>query len=352
MGADVAVTGLSVSASSSAHHHIMVIVSNSMGSNEVPAGLEFLLQGPDPKYRFEENAIPTRDPESWAKLDVISPETKQFTRGLASELHAENSSQWDKLHSEAVENRHQDETLATQEQDSLYTTELLYKAAYDCDQATSLRCLESGVDPNDLPLLASSSALSQSVSRGCLPIAAMLLQHKANVNQADHHGTTALHVACDRGPIEIVELLLHARASINKADSWGQPWPLQKAAVAGHGDVDIVRVLLESKANPNKRNLRGHTACDAAAELGDSHAPIVAILQASMDNTDGDSDDYSEPELQDMPDYEAMYTHPGWVTCPDGSMQEKSPEWFQGQPQGESNDESWFRGQAPEQTTR
>eukprot|EP00656_Telonema_subtile_P011807 TRINITY_DN15892_c0_g1_i3.p2 TRINITY_DN15892_c0_g1~~TRINITY_DN15892_c0_g1_i3.p2 ORF type:complete len:163 (-),score=50.15 TRINITY_DN15892_c0_g1_i3:60-548(-) len=129
----------------------------------------------------------------------------------------------------------------------------------------------------------------------------MLLQHKADVNKADAHGTTALHISCDRGPVEVVTLLLQARASVNQKDNWAAPWALHKAAVAGHADVDVPRRLIRAKANPNKRDMRGYTACEAAAELGERHAGIVALLQAAMQETDGDSDDYSEAELAETP---------------------------------------------------
>eukprot|EP00658_Telonema_sp_P-2_P060231 TRINITY_DN49197_c0_g1_i5.p1 TRINITY_DN49197_c0_g1~~TRINITY_DN49197_c0_g1_i5.p1 ORF type:complete len:245 (-),score=21.97 TRINITY_DN49197_c0_g1_i5:467-1201(-) len=155
----------------------------------------------------------------------------------------------------------------------------------------------------------------------------MLLQHQADVTAKDVHGTTALHVACNQGPIEMVELLLRSRASVNQSDSWSNPWPLHKAACAGNADVNTISLLLECKANPNKRDLRMKTACESAAEMGPTHAPIVALLQSYVDKQDDcDSDDYSEPELGDLPVFSDMYAHPGWQTEPvlPGGMRERT----------------------------
>jgi ankyrin repeat protein len=107
-----------------------------------------------------------------------------------------------------------------------------------------------------------------------LKIAELLLAAGANVNTADDTGVTPLSLACLNGSAAMVEKLLKAGANPNAARSTGET-PLMTAAYSG--DLAAVLPLLASGANVNaKENLRGQTALMLA--VAQNHLDVVKLL--------------------------------------------------------------------------
>ena len=68
---------------------------------------------------------------------------------------------------------------------------------------------------------------------------AQLLASKADINQTDHHGNTALFRAARTGRAEPVRLLISAAADVNKANTTTKAGvtPLMVAASESHGNI-------------------------------------------------------------------------------------------------------------------
>ena len=64
--------------------------------------------------------------------------------------------------------------------------------------------LDHGADPNIPHAEGLSTPLDYAAIKGNASIAAMLLDHGANIKAADRSGSTALHLAAARGYIDVV----------------------------------------------------------------------------------------------------------------------------------------------------
>lgn len=92
-----------------------------------------------------------------------------------------------------------------------------------------------------------------------------LLSARAEANNKDGDGWTALHNACSRGYLDIVKVLVeNAGAEIDVKGGRGGWTPLMNAS--SHGHLPIVRYLTSKQhADPFVRNAAGETAYDVAA---------------------------------------------------------------------------------------
>jgi len=77
-----------------------------------------------------------------------------------------------------------------------------------------------------------------------------LLEKRADVNEKDTEGTTALMAAVSQGRIDIVKVLIDKGADVNVKDNSGFT-ALAMAISAGH--MDIIKALLENGADVKKR---------------------------------------------------------------------------------------------------
>jgi ankyrin repeat protein len=105
-----------------------------------------------------------------------------------------------------------------------------------------------------------------------------LIEKKANLNQPDADGATALHWAAYRDDLESVDLLVTAGANVNAANDLGAT-PLWNASTNG---VAVAKRLLDAGANPNLALLAGETPLIAAARAG--QAGVVELLLAKGAN--------------------------------------------------------------------
>jgi ankyrin repeat protein len=93
----------------------------------------------------------------------------------------------------------------------------------------------------------------------------MLLQKRANVNETEPDGTTALHWAVRQDDPDIAALLISRGANVNAANRYGVT-PLQLAAINGSGDM--IGRLLDAGADPNAASDNGQTVLMTAARSG------------------------------------------------------------------------------------
>lgn len=104
-----------------------------------------------------------------------------------------------------------------------------------------------------------------------------LLQKKADVNQTEADGTTALDWASYHDDLDSAGLLIRAGANVNAANDLGAT-PLW--AASQNGSSAMVRKLLAAGANPNLALLAGETPLMVAARGG---FPDVVELLANKD---------------------------------------------------------------------
>jgi hypothetical protein len=102
----------------------------------------------------------------------------------------------------------------------------------------------------------------------------LLLAAKADPNEHDNTGTTALMAAADWRRDECVSRLVEAGADINAKNNFGNT-ALLKAA--DRGDEAMVRLLLDKGADPNIADSRGETALTISGERGNTE--IVEVLK-------------------------------------------------------------------------
>lgn len=112
-------------------------------------------------------------------------------------------------------------------------------------------------------------------SKGDVDYVKQLVKAKADVNQADFRGRTALWEAVRRGYIDCVQLLLKAGADVNKADEDGQT-PLIDAV--GRCDISCVKLLLKAGADVNEADIWMRTPLLEAVLFGKGSAPCVKLL--------------------------------------------------------------------------
>jgi len=101
----------------------------------------------------------------------------------------------------------------------------------------------------------------------------MLLEHHADPNLQDRHGSTPLHVAAGEDQVEIIELLMKYGAQLDAKDQIDCT-PLREAVEFGR--VKAVRVLLDLKADPNTKDRSGETPLHWASAHG--YANLVTLL--------------------------------------------------------------------------
>ena len=111
-----------------------------------------------------------------------------------------------------------------------------------------------------------------------------LIQKKADVNQPDADGTTALHWAAYRDDLESVELLIAAGANVNAANDLGAT-PLWNACSSAA--MPVAKRLLEAGANPNVALIAGETPLMAAARTGKAGVAELLVGKGANANARG-----------------------------------------------------------------
>lgn len=145
----------------------------------------------------------------------------------------------------------------------------------------------------------SESELVGAVLRGASDEVSRLLDARADVNQQDSSGNTALLVAAYNGDSELAWLLCDAGAKINFCDAAGYT-PLMLAARKNH--ADLARLLVSTGADTSLRDRSGATALDLARDAG--HSDVVGVLDPAatrrglaISDDDDDEDEYAADDL-------------------------------------------------------
>jgi ankyrin repeat protein len=120
------------------------------------------------------------------------------------------------------------------------------------------------------PVAAQPAALADAAMRRDLAAVKTLLASKANVNEAQGDGSTALHWAAYTGNAEMTRLLLAAGANVQAKSRLGGLTPLMMAARAG--DAAIVKLLVDAKSDVVGANANGTTPLMFAAAAGNAEA--------------------------------------------------------------------------------
>jgi ankyrin repeat protein len=132
---------------------------------------------------------------------------------------------------------------------------------------------------------ASAGDLSRSLKAGDSAAARALLAERADPNDAEADGTTALHWAVHHREAELARALLGAGADVNARNRYGVP-PLTLAAE--NGDAAMAELLLTHGADANTALPEGETVLMTAARTGDT-ATLDVLLKngARVNDTEG-----------------------------------------------------------------
>jgi ankyrin repeat protein len=122
---------------------------------------------------------------------------------------------------------------------------------------------------------AQAGDLSRSLKAGDGAAARALLAERANPNDAEADGTTALHWAVHHGELELAKALLDAGAAVDARNRYGVP-PLTLAAE--NGDAALTELLLAHGADANTALPEGETVLMTAARTGDP-ATLEVLLK-------------------------------------------------------------------------
>ena len=131
----------------------------------------------------------------------------------------------------------------------------------------------SGYDSSDAivkwtPLLVASD-------NGRLDIARVLLDHGADVNYQDSHGTSPLHLASRIPSNDLIQLLLDHGANVNASDKEGRT-ALYHVSYQGQPETLVAKLLLKNGANVHTQCESGWTPLHEAASRG--YADMVQLL--------------------------------------------------------------------------
>src|SRR5690348_13290901 len=95
--------------------------------------------------------------------------------------------------------------------------------------------------------IAAAGTIADAAKAGDTAVVRTLLQQKADVNQREADGTTALHWAVRQDNLEMVNLLIGAGANVNARNRLGVT-PLSLACI--NGNAAAIEVLLKAGASP------------------------------------------------------------------------------------------------------
>nr|XP_045596116.1 death-associated protein kinase 1-like isoform X2 [Procambarus clarkii] len=137
------------------------------------------------------------------------------------------------------------------------------------------------------------SALVAAVEEGNLPGLEKLFSVAQNidVNMANKHGESAIHLSCGLGQLEALKFLVKKGGGLDATDAQGDT-PLHWAARQGH--AHIIAYLIEQGAQINTQNKNGESCLHVACRYG--HTVVVQNLCLCNMNLDL-QDDHGETAL-------------------------------------------------------
>jgi uncharacterized protein len=128
---------------------------------------------------------------------------------------------------------------------------------------------------------AAQSSLVDAAREGERAEALGLLAERADPNQPEADGTTALHWAVHHDDVELVTKLLAAGANVAATNDYGST-PMSEAAVMAN--VTVLAALLDSGANVDSPNAEGQTALMVVARGGNTDAARLLLARGANIN--------------------------------------------------------------------
>lgn len=180
------------------------------------------------------------------------------------------------------------------------TYDRLIRSINNCDVAGVKHFLSMpGIDPNNkgidgLPLM------TIAVRANFLQIAKILLDNKANINELDDTGQTALFHAADYGSKESVELLLERGINVNHL-CHKQSNALMAAVESGY--TDCIQFILAKTENINQADSKGNTAlhyainCQIDIDEPEIVTHVELLLKQGSDYTLRNSENQSAMDI-------------------------------------------------------
>jgi ankyrin repeat protein len=120
--------------------------------------------------------------------------------------------------------------------------------------------------------------LIEAVKNGDVVTVRTLLSRKADVNQPEPDGTTALHWAVHRDDVRIADLLIRSGSHVRAANRYGVT-PLSIACT--NGNAALIERLLDAGADPNTALPDGETALMTAARTGTVEAVRALLVRGA-----------------------------------------------------------------------
>ena len=149
----------------------------------------------------------------------------------------------------------------------------LVTAAASNDIAAVSEMLDERANPDQVESYGRTALIYAAMNNNA-DIAQTLVSRGAKLDVRDNLGKTALHWAAERGSIAVMRLLLQAKASVDIQTRQGQT-PLMLAA--NNGQTEAVRLLLRYHANPSINDYSGR---DAISWAGDRVAIVEELKTA------------------------------------------------------------------------
>ncbi|XP_046549616.1 ankyrin repeat domain-containing protein 7-like [Haliotis rubra] len=123
-------------------------------------------------------------------------------------------------------------------------------------------CERDGIDKEELEAVRCSFAeRQQGAETEEMKAITLLIQKGLDVNKADKHGQTALHLLCQRSRVDVrtVNLLIQNGADVNLADR-AENTPVHYICQRKEADVSTLYLLTERKVDDTLQDRYGRTA--------------------------------------------------------------------------------------------
>lgn len=163
---------------------------------------------------------------------------------------------------------------------SKYNDTGLTAATAFCHADVALFLIERGADVNAKNSSYGSTPLILATECNDADVVRALIKGKANVNDINKQGATALTAAAVKGRVQIAETLLAAGADINRSGTKVES-PLFEAAQQG-GDA-MVKLLLDKGAEVNYRSIRNDWTPLMIAVAEKHESTSVLLIKAGAD---------------------------------------------------------------------
>jgi ankyrin repeat protein len=149
-------------------------------------------------------------------------------------------------------------------------------------RAVPAACAMLAVGIGDVASAAPAAEVADAAMRGDRDQLVTLLEHGADVNEAQGDGMTALHWAVTNQDIEAARSLIYAGANVRATTRLNAVTPLWLAAQSG--DAIMVYMLLDNKAEADAANGDGVTPLMIASASGNPDAVYVLIQRGANPN--------------------------------------------------------------------